>query len=199
MEIKASARARPEWERKLITVKKSLLRRGLIWGKFKVAKLEFREVAMKAVMEMKRTNRRKFIKSALLGLVGLTIGSKSAVAKALLEGAPIFGAETQTLRGKQHTPVVKAPEVVKAGEPFEVEVEIGHYEGHESTQEHHIDNICLWVNNREVGSVEVKAGEKPKAKFTVVLDRPGTVTLRGFGNCTEHGLWVSEPVKVKVV
>jgi superoxide reductase len=143
--------------------------------------------------------RRMFIKHALLGFVALLLGGKSAVAKAIKEGAPIFGAELQTSRGRQHTPVVRAPKVVKAGEPFEVEVEIGHYQGHESTQEHHIDNICLWADNREVGSVELKAGEKPKAKFTVILNRPGTTVLRGFGNCTKHGLWVSQPVKVEVV
>jgi len=128
------------------------------------------------------------------------VDRRSPLAEALENGLPIFGPEVVTRHGKQHTPVVKAPKVVRAGEWFEVEVEVGYFYPHPSTPGHHIDSISLSVNGKEVATVNLEPGrESSKARFLVKVDEPGKAVLRGFGNCTLHGIWASYPVEVEVL
>jgi len=133
---------------------------------------------------------------------GMTVpGSEemSPLAEALEDGLPIFGPEVVSKHGKQHTPVVRAPERVMAGEWFEVEVEVGHYHPHPSLESHYIDSISLMVNGAEVANAKFHPGQTPKVTFMVKVDEPGIATIRGFGNCNLHGLWMSFPVEVEVL
>jgi len=134
-------------------------------------------------------------------LLGSVLADRnSPLAEAFEEGLPIFGPEVVSRHGKQHTPIVKAPRQVEAGQWFEVEVEVGFYHPHPNTPGHHIDSISLCVNGHEVANASLTAGNgAPKARFLIKIDEPGTAVLRGFGNCTLHGIWASFPVKVRVV
>jgi len=145
--------------------------------------------------------RRKFLKAGLLSVGALIIAGPTALAKEIYKrDIPIFGPDLKTVGGRKHTPYVKAPSKVKAGEWFEVFVEVGHYHPHPNTPTHWIESVALWVDKFEVAKSEFKAvSGAPKALFTVRIENPGVHILRGFGYCNLHGLWVSLPVKVEVV
>lgn len=53
---------------------------------------------------------------------------------------------------EKHVPVIKAPEKVKAGEPFEVTVIVGDEVPHPNTVEHHIKWIALLPNQKRATS-----------------------------------------------
>jgi superoxide reductase len=142
---------------------------------------------------------KSFLNHSLLGEATLLEGP-SPIAEAVEEGLPIFGPETTTRVGKQHTPIVKAPRKVRAGQWFEVEVGVGYFQSHPNEPDHYIDAISLMVDGVEVASMKFQPGQgAPRATFVIKIDEPGVAYLRGFGNCTLHGLWVSEPVKVEVI
>lgn len=91
---------------------------------------------------------------------------------------------------KKHIPVIDCPDKVKAGEPFQVKINVGEMP-HVSEEAHHIQ----WI--------EVKTGENlySRVELTPVLSRPeATVTLMKAGKhrksavrvierCNMHGLW----------
>ncbi len=149
-------------------------------------------------------DRRNFIKKTLLGTGALVVGGAPAVSQVVKASEkrdiPVFGPDLKTAGGRKHTPFVKAPKRVKAGEWFDVFVEVGHYKLHPNTMTHWIESVALWIDKFEVASARFRATQgAPRATFTVKVDKPGKVTLRGFGYCNIHGLWVSLPVEVEVV
>jgi superoxide reductase len=98
---------------------------------------------------------------------------------------------------REHFPTIEAPDVVTAGEPFEVTVGVGAETPHPNDAVHHI----LWV--------ELFAGETflARADFTPVvcglpvrftLRLEADTTLKALARCNLHGLWEgSRPLRVR--
>jgi superoxide reductase len=96
-----------------------------------------------------------------------------------------------------HAPYIKAPETVKAGEPFVVEISVGE-NLHPMGPTHWIQFIELNLGNEPAGRVDFQPRGflKPKATFTVTIPREaapnGKVTLVARQMCNLHGLWESD-------
>ena len=107
---------------------------------------------------------------------------------------------------EKHAPVVQCPDEVKAGEFFEVKVNIGEEIGHPNTTEHHISWIELFFQPEgdkfvyNVGRYEfnghgesVKGANQgpvyndPSIVTVVKLTQPGT--FHALAMCNIHGLW----------
>jgi superoxide reductase len=149
-------------------------------------------------------NRRTFLKAAVTGsfTVGLTGMAAAAehyfptkVDQSLFEGINrLKDPANKTPLEKSHAPVLIAPSLVKAGEPFTVEVDVGE-SLHSMSPTHWIEYIDLNIGNEPAGRVDLqpKGYLKPKVLFTVVLPREaapsGKLTLVARQHCNLHGLW----------
>lgn len=117
----------------------------------------------------------------------------------------IQGADWKT---EKHAPVIQAPETVKAGENFTVDLCVGKEIAHPNTTEHNIRWIKLYFkpdNGKfvyEIGSFEFNVhGEsvdgankgpvytEPVAKAVIKLSSSGTLLATSY--CNIHGLWES--------
>ena len=113
-----------------------------------------------------------------------------------------FEIQTADWKKEKHAPVIECPDVVKAGQPFEVKVSVGKEIPHPNTAEHHINWISLYFQPEgdkftyQVGHFEFNGhGEgtaftTPSASVVLKVDKPGT--LRALSLCNLHGLWESE-------
>lgn len=109
---------------------------------------------------------------------------------------------------EKHSPVIEAPERVKAGESFAIDLSVGKEIAHPNTTEHHIRWIKLYFkpdNSKfvyEVSTFEFNAhGEsvegankgpiytEPAAKTTLKINSSGTLIATSY--CNIHGLWES--------
>lgn len=124
--------------------------------------------------------------------------------------------QTADWKTEKHVPVIVAPETVKAGEKFVVELSVGKEIVHPNTTEHHIRFIRLFFKPDagkfavEVGSFEFNAhaesAEGPnkgpvlsEPVAQAVLKLTGSGTLLAVAYCNIHGLWESsQPIQVKV-
>jgi superoxide reductase len=97
---------------------------------------------------------------------------------------------------RSHAPFITAPDQVKAGEPFTVEISVGRVL-HPMGQAHWIEFIELDIGNEPAGRVAFKSRGylSPKATFTVVLAKEaapeGKATLTVHQRCNLHGYWES--------
>ncbi len=99
----------------------------------------------------------------------------------------------ETILEKLHVPVITAPEKVKVGEVFEVDVAIGR-ESHPMGPTHWIEYVELSIGNEPAGTVVFRSHGylKAKARFSVVLGedlRGKTVSLVATSKCNLHGIW----------
>ncbi|HOA90335.1 MAG: class II SORL domain-containing protein [Bacillota bacterium] len=96
---------------------------------------------------------------------------------------------------EKHVPVIKAPEKVKAGEPFEVTVIVGDEVPHPNTVEHHIKWIALFAKPEKGNIVHIATFDMgptyaaPRATFPVMLKQNSTLFAVEY--CNIHGLWES--------
>ena len=116
-------------------------------------------------------------------------------------------------QAEKHVPSIAAPESVKAGEPFEVEIAVGKEIPHPNTLEHHIAWVALYfVADGSQLPVELARAEfrahgpdlftAPILKATITLPTPPlpqsttppllSGTLHAVAYCNIHGLWESE-------
>lgn len=112
-------------------------------------------------------------------------------------------------KAEKHVPVIEAPDSVKAGERFTVQVTVGKEIAHPNTTEHHIRWIKLYFKPEggkfayDLGGFEFNAhGEsvegpnkgpaysEPQATVAVKLTGPGTLLATAY--CNIHGLWEGE-------
>ncbi len=148
-------------------------------------------------------NRRTFLKSAAVGSV--VAGAAKALAaekyfptkvdQTLFETINrVKDPANKTPLEKSHAPVIRAPQTVKSGEPFPVEVSVGEVV-HPMGQAHWIEFISLEIGNEPGGKVDLqpKGYLSPKATFTVTLTKEsipqGRVTLVAHQRCNLHGYW----------
>lgn len=110
-------------------------------------------------------------------------------------------------KGEKHVPAIDAPEVVKAGEKFEVKIQVGKEIEHPNLFEHHIVWIKLYYLPEgsklpiEIGDYDFSAHGETNA-FTsskviteLKLEKSGKLVSTSY--CNIHGLWTSE-VDIKV-
>ncbi len=115
---------------------------------------------------------------------------------------------------EKHIPVIEAPESVKAGEKFTVQVTVGKEIAHPNTTEHHIRWIRLYFKPDDgkfaydVALFEFDAhgesvdGPNKGLVYTepagnIVLKLSGSGTLVATSYCNIHGVWESaKPIKV---
>jgi superoxide reductase len=149
-------------------------------------------------------DRRTFLKSAAIGTIAAGIARESfAIERYYPVKVDTNLFETinrvkdplkKTPLEKSHVPVITAPEKVRAGEPFTVEVSIGEVI-HPMGPAHWIEFIALEIGNEPAGRIDFqpKGYLMPKASFTVVLTKEsapsGKVTLVAHQRCNLHGYW----------
>ena len=98
---------------------------------------------------------------------------------------------------KKHIPVITAPGSIKAGDCFEVTVEVGKLLTHPNEHGHFIQFVELYADHAYIGRTDFTAGTTcPIAKFCASL--PGPVKeRRAFCYCNLHGSWISAaPIEV---
>jgi superoxide reductase len=98
---------------------------------------------------------------------------------------------------KKHLPVIDAPSLVKAGEPFDVSIEVGKLLKHPNELAHHIQWIVLLNGSLTLAIVQLTpVSTSPKVTVRITLDE--TITLRALERCNIHGEWeYIKEVKVK--
>ncbi|MEJ2695213.1 MAG: class II SORL domain-containing protein [Candidatus Sulfobium sp.] len=148
--------------------------------------------------------RRLFLKSAALGTMAMGIARSAFSAETYYPvkvDRDLFKAinrakDLEHLSGleKSHVPMIKAPDKVKAGEPFTVEVSIGE-KIHPMGPRHWIEHLSLSLGNEPAGraSFQSRGYLQPKATFTVVLTKEsapaGKASLVVRQRCNLHGYW----------
>lgn len=148
--------------------------------------------------------RRDVLKAAAAGALAVTVGKSISYAKeyyptqvdeTLFKGINRVEEGKETELSKKHSPVIKAPEKVKAGEPFSVDIAIGKTL-HPMTPEHWIESLKINIGNEPAGmlSFQSQGYMKPQGQFNLVLDekfKGKTVSLVVQGECNLHGIWES--------
>ncbi len=120
-------------------------------------------------------------------------------------GSLIYSPETvssEALKKKEsHAPKIKAPDTVKSGEVFEVEVFVG---SHPSSIEHSIRWIEVYFYEEGRGFNPVHLATitftpeyvEPSVKINLKLRKSGVLYVLGY--CNLHGIWESRK-EIKVV
>jgi superoxide reductase len=85
---------------------------------------------------------------------------------------------------KSHAPVITAPQTVKSGEPFLVEISVGEII-HPMGQSHWIEFIDLDIGNQPAGRIDFQPRGylSPKATFTVTLSKESAPRGQGYAYC----------------
>ena len=155
--------------------------------------------------------RRDVLKAAAFGTLAVTVGRGVAFAKAyyptqvdetLFKGINRAEEGNESELAKKHLPVIQAPEKVKAGEVFSVDITIGKTL-HPMGPEHWIENLKINIGNEPAGMLSFQSYGyiKPEGRFNLMLDQKlkgKTVSLIVQGQCNLHGIWESY-VNVEVV
>jgi superoxide reductase len=93
---------------------------------------------------------------------------------------------------RKHTPVMDAPDKVKAGEPFAVVLKVGGIDGvdHPNLLGHWINWVDLYAGDRLLGRTEfAPVVSQPEATLHIALEE--SATLRAVAYCNLHGAWES--------
>jgi superoxide reductase len=148
-------------------------------------------------------DRREAIKVAVLGGAALVLGHGRALAKEyyptqvdekLFQGINrVENPREEKGLEKAHSPVIKTPDTVKAGEVFTVEVDVGQLP-HPMGPTHWIEYLQLNIGNEPAGTVIFRSHGyvKAAAKFNVLLGnelKGKTVSLIVQNKCNLHGIW----------
>jgi superoxide reductase len=92
---------------------------------------------------------------------------------------------------KKHIPVITAPDRVKAGECFEVTVEVSKLLAHPNENGHFVEFIDLYAGKLYVARLDLTAKRTcPVLKLCVALEKD-LGPLRAFARCNLHGVWES--------
>jgi len=147
--------------------------------------------------------RRNFLKAVAVGAGsvvsagGLSLGQEYfpvQVDENLWKGINrVKNPQDETVLETLHVPVITAPQKVKAGEPFDVNVSIGK-NLHPMGPTHWIEYVQLGIGNEPAGTLIFRSHGylKPETKFAVVLDenlKGRKVSLVATIRCNLHGIW----------
>jgi superoxide reductase len=148
-------------------------------------------------------DRRTFLRSAVIGTVMAGAAEVLAAEKYFPVKADQSLFETinnvknpasKTPLEKSHAPVITAPQTVKSGEPFAVEVSVGGVL-HPMGPSHWIEFIELHIGNEPAGRMDFQPSGylRPKVTFMVTLTKEsaptGKVTIIANERCNLHGYW----------
>jgi superoxide reductase len=99
---------------------------------------------------------------------------------------------------KKHVPIISAPDTVKAGECFDVTVEVGKLLDHPNQRAHFIEFIELYAGHVYLARMDFTAVTTcPVMKVCVQLEAD-CGQLRAFERCNIHGVWESDkPITVE--
>ncbi|MFP4056363.1 MAG: class II SORL domain-containing protein [Candidatus Brocadiia bacterium] len=99
---------------------------------------------------------------------------------------------------KKHTPVITAPETVKAGECFEVTVEVGKHLDHPNQTDHFIQFVELYAGHVYLARMHFTAETTCPIMKTCVSLPKDLGPLRAFERCNIHGVWEADkPITVQ--
>jgi len=88
----------------------------------------------------------------------------------------------------KHTPKITAPDKVKAGEWFDVTVEVGDEARHPSLVEHHVRSITIYKDDVEIARAYLHpVFSTPKVTFTIRLEQ--SAKLRAMEEPTHTAQW----------
>ncbi len=149
-------------------------------------------------------DRRTFFKSIAIGTMAAGVAGQihaaekyfpAKVEPSLFETInKVKNPSSKTPLEKSHAPVINAPQTVKAGEPFTVEVSVGEVI-HPMGPSHWIEFIELNIGNEPAGRIDFQPRGylSPKTTFVVTLTKEsaplGKVTLIAHQRCNLHGYW----------
>lgn len=106
------------------------------------------------------------------------------------EITPAFD-ENKTAYDPKHTPLITAPEKVKAGEWFDVTVEIGAGGRHPSLDTHFIRYIAIYNGQVEIARTYLHpVYSSPKVTYTIRLEK--TAVLRAMEEPNHTAGWIAE-------
>jgi superoxide reductase len=147
--------------------------------------------------------RRELLKAAAAGVVAVSCWKGLAFAKqyfpmgaddSLFQGINrVKDPKDKSVLEKLHSPVITAPETVKAGEAFTVSVSIGSML-HPMGPKHWIELLQLNIGNEPAGTLSFRSQGylMPEGKFDLKLgeDLKGkTVSIVVQDKCNLHGIW----------
>jgi len=149
-------------------------------------------------------DRRSFLQAAAIGAAAAGISGNSFAAEKYFPGKAdqsLFeninrakDPANKTPLEKSHAPVITAPDKVKAGEPFTVQISVGE-NMHSMGTAHWIEYVELNIGNEPVAKADFQSNgfSKPKVSFTVAVSKEaapsGRITLLARQRCNLHGLW----------
>ena len=91
---------------------------------------------------------------------------------------------------KKHTPVIDAPDEVKAGECLAVTVEVGKLLAHPNDHDHFIQFVELYADETFLARGSLTSVKScPKMTFCIAL-KGSAEELRAYCHCNMHGTWV---------
>ena len=97
--------------------------------------------------------------------------------------------ENKTVLEEKHVPYIQAPDKVKKGEYFQVNIKMGKEVDHPMEPGHFIQYVDLYANYYYLGRVNFTPDTKAEATMTIKLDE--SCTLRAYEFCNLHGMWES--------
>ena len=149
-------------------------------------------------METKTLNRRTFLEKGLVATVALGIANLNpylAFAQSpAKKQTDLFkqinrAKDPNNLKGLElgHVPQINAPDSVKPGVPFEVEVRVGK-KLHEMIPAHYMDWVDLYADDIFLTKFILPPNfTQPICKVLVTVNN--SATLRAIEHCNLHGLW----------
>ncbi len=104
----------------------------------------------------------------------------------------------------RHSPFIHCADNAKAGELFEVRVQVGNEYTHPDDMDHYISGVSLFNGESKLAEATMLAGslggqgKKANASITfrVVLDKNAKLTAHAY--CTKHGVWEGDLKAVTV-
>ncbi len=104
----------------------------------------------------------------------------------------------------RHSPFIHCNETAKAGEPFEVRVQVGNEYSHPDDHDHYIQKVALYNRDTKLAETEFLSGAlggqgvkgQASVTFRIVLSKSAKLVAHAY--CTKHGIWEGIPVDVKV-
>lgn len=104
----------------------------------------------------------------------------------------------------RHSPFIHCEDSAKAGETFEVTVQVGAEYQHPDDMNHYISSVALYNRDTKIAEATFFAGSQggqdkkgnTRVTFGVVLDKNAKLTAQSY--CTNHGIWQSVPKDVSV-
>lgn len=104
----------------------------------------------------------------------------------------------------RHSPFIHCEGNAKAGEPFEVRVQVGNEYSHPDDLDHYVSTVTLYNKETKLAEANFYAGanggQGAKAQtsvtFRVNLDKNAKLVAHAY--CTKHGVWEGTPKEVTV-